>query len=189
MAWDTARTRETLLVAASAEFAARGFAGARVDAIATAAGINKERIYGYFGGKNGLFEAVLERKLSALFALAELQGTGPAAAGEYAACLFDAYAADPQLPRLLAWEGLERAEPLLAQEHRAAGCAAERAALRQALPGLSEADAGRLLLAIVALVGAYWTLPQLPAVMLPTGAADDRRAMVIAAATAIASGY
>ena len=33
--------------------------GATVDEIAAAAGVNKQRIYAYFGSKNGLFEAVL----------------------------------------------------------------------------------------------------------------------------------
>ncbi|MGX9902297.1 TetR family transcriptional regulator [Arthrobacter sp. SA17] len=49
MAWDIERTKALLLQAATAEFSEKGLAGARIDRIAAAAGINKERIYQYFG--------------------------------------------------------------------------------------------------------------------------------------------
>src|ERR1700748_3080524 len=54
---DAARTRADLLRAATAEFAERGIAGARVDRIAAEAGCNKSMIYAYFGNKDGLFDA------------------------------------------------------------------------------------------------------------------------------------
>jgi AcrR family transcriptional regulator len=54
-------TDERILAAATRVFAQKGFDGARVDAIARAAKINKERLYHYFGDKDGLFTAVLER--------------------------------------------------------------------------------------------------------------------------------
>ncbi len=56
-----AETRERILAAATEEFAARGLAGARVDAIATRARANKRMLYHYFGNKDALFTAVLER--------------------------------------------------------------------------------------------------------------------------------
>ncbi|MGQ0676509.1 MAG: TetR/AcrR family transcriptional regulator [Rhodospirillales bacterium] len=56
-----ALTRERILKAATAEFAARGLGGARVDAIARRAGANKRMLYHYFGNKEGLFLAVMER--------------------------------------------------------------------------------------------------------------------------------
>ncbi|MGH7002895.1 MAG: TetR/AcrR family transcriptional regulator [Alphaproteobacteria bacterium] len=55
------RTRERILDAATAEFSARGLGGARVDSIALAAGVNKRMLYHYFGNKEDLFLAVLER--------------------------------------------------------------------------------------------------------------------------------
>src|ERR1017187_10623450 len=58
------RTREKILAAALAEFSAKGFAGARVDAIAGRARINKRMLYHYFGDKKGLFREVLRRKLA-----------------------------------------------------------------------------------------------------------------------------
>ncbi|HEX7007056.1 MAG TPA: TetR family transcriptional regulator, partial [Alphaproteobacteria bacterium] len=55
------RTRELILDAATEEFSARGLGGARVDAIARRAATNKRMIYHYFGNKEGLYLAVLER--------------------------------------------------------------------------------------------------------------------------------
>jgi TetR/AcrR family transcriptional regulator len=53
-------TREKILAAARNEFSAKGFEGARVDAIAEAAGVNKAMIYYHFSSKEGLYETVLE---------------------------------------------------------------------------------------------------------------------------------
>ena len=53
-------TRRRILDAATAEFAAKGLAGARVDEIARLAGINKRMLYHYFGNKEALWLAVLE---------------------------------------------------------------------------------------------------------------------------------
>ena len=52
-------SRERILVAAHNEFARWGLGGARVDRIASQAGLNKRMIYHYFGGKDDLFSAVL----------------------------------------------------------------------------------------------------------------------------------
>ena len=58
---DAERSRAALLDAAEIEFGDKGLAGARVDAIAARAGVNKQLISYYFGGKQGLYEAILER--------------------------------------------------------------------------------------------------------------------------------
>ena len=58
---DADRTQQTILRAAMAEFAANGLGGARIDAIAERAGINKRLIYYYFDGKERLFLAALEQ--------------------------------------------------------------------------------------------------------------------------------
>jgi AcrR family transcriptional regulator len=55
------RTREDIIDVATAEFAANGFAGARVDEIASHTRTTKRMIYYYFGSKEGLYLAVLER--------------------------------------------------------------------------------------------------------------------------------
>lgn len=56
-----ARTQSDILEVAIAEFAANGFAGARVDEIAARTRATKRMIYYYFGSKEGLYLAVLER--------------------------------------------------------------------------------------------------------------------------------
>ena len=58
------RTREKILAAALAEFSARGFAGARVDAIARRARVNKRMLYYCFGAKQDLYREILRRKLA-----------------------------------------------------------------------------------------------------------------------------
>jgi AcrR family transcriptional regulator len=58
---DADRSQGEILEAATAEFAEFGLGGARVDRIAERAGVNKRLIYYYFGSKEDLFRAVLER--------------------------------------------------------------------------------------------------------------------------------
>jgi len=58
---DPERTRAALLDAALAEFAAHGRAGARTSAIAARAGVNKQLISHHFGGKDGLYAALVAR--------------------------------------------------------------------------------------------------------------------------------
>jgi AcrR family transcriptional regulator len=62
---DADRTRGALLDAALAEFSAKGRAGARVSEIAARAGVNKQLISYYFGGKDGLYDALVQRWLTA----------------------------------------------------------------------------------------------------------------------------
>jgi TetR/AcrR family transcriptional regulator len=58
------RTRGSIVSAARAEFAARGYAGARMEQIAQRAGVKKELIYHYFRGKEQLFEEVRTSQLA-----------------------------------------------------------------------------------------------------------------------------
>jgi AcrR family transcriptional regulator len=55
---DPERTKAQLLEAAKAEFGAKGYAAARVSEIAAKAGVNKQLISYYFGGKEGLYNAL-----------------------------------------------------------------------------------------------------------------------------------
>lgn len=52
--------RGAILETATREFSARGFDGARVEAIARAAGVNINLVYHYYGKKEALFIAVME---------------------------------------------------------------------------------------------------------------------------------
>ncbi|PRY14054.1 TetR family transcriptional regulator [Kineococcus rhizosphaerae] len=104
MAGDAEATRGRLLEAATAEFSARGLAGARVDRIAAAAGSNKAQIYHYFGSKDGLFTAVFDAIVTRTTTdvpidVDDLPG--------YAGRLHDSYAARPEVQRIAAWHRLE----------------------------------------------------------------------------------
>jgi AcrR family transcriptional regulator len=101
-------TLARILAAARDEFAANGLAGARVDAIAAAAGVTKQLVYHYFEGKEKLFAAVLAEASAAV--MAELVGLDVAhlppseAMRAFLNHIFDQYDADPQL-RSLSQEG------------------------------------------------------------------------------------
>jgi TetR/AcrR family transcriptional regulator len=59
-------TRSAIMAAATAEFADKGYDGARVDEIAMNAGVNKNLIYHHYMSKDGLFTAVLENTYEAI---------------------------------------------------------------------------------------------------------------------------
>ena len=95
--------------AATEEFSEYGLAGARIDRIAERAGANKRLLYVYFGDKDTLFDAVIERQIGLL---AETVPSPTAHdLGSYAGARFDHMLRDPQAARLAAWRAFERAEP------------------------------------------------------------------------------
>lgn len=57
---DPERTSAAILAAAIEEFSENGYGGARIDAIAARAGVNKRMLYHYFGDKEALYERVLQ---------------------------------------------------------------------------------------------------------------------------------
>ena len=75
-------TRAAILAAAGKIFAKSGLAGARTDAIAAAAGVNKALLYYYFKSKENMYEAVVEDHFSGFNrqALEVLTAPGPARA-------------------------------------------------------------------------------------------------------------
>ena len=60
---DGVSTRARILKTAGQVFAEAGLAGARTEAIAAAAGVNKALLYYYFRSKDGLYQAVLDDHL------------------------------------------------------------------------------------------------------------------------------
>jgi TetR/AcrR family transcriptional regulator len=73
-------TRERLLAAAAAEFAARGFDGAKVDRIAARARINKAMLYYHFRSKAALYREILRHTFATVAAAvteARSQGGAP----------------------------------------------------------------------------------------------------------------
>jgi AcrR family transcriptional regulator len=113
---DADRTRQKILAAAADEFARKGFAGARVDAIARVAGANKRMIYYYFTSKDGLYTAVLERAyedMRASEAALALDHLEPLAAiRKLAEFKFDYYVANPTIISLLNSENMLDAQYL-----------------------------------------------------------------------------
>ncbi|MFB7286703.1 TetR family transcriptional regulator [Actinacidiphila glaucinigra] len=97
-------SRARILDAALAEFSTFGVAGARVDRIAKAAGVNKNLIYVYFENKETLFSTVLGSNLTKVYA--DLAFTPEDLPG-YAERVFDFAMSNPALMRLIAWNGLE----------------------------------------------------------------------------------
>ena len=186
MGWDTEATRRKLLDAGSRQFAQHGFAGTRMEAIGRDAGVNKERVYQYFGDKRGFYAAVLADRLDTLFDDADIEGVGVEAIGRYTGVLFDGYLADPELPRLLAWESLELQDPVSAA-HRTEICRSRSAAISVALPGTSLETSEQLLLSIVTLVTGWWTLASLVGVMLSEPEHLIRREQLVRDAITLAS--
>jgi AcrR family transcriptional regulator len=103
---DPERTRQRILEAALKEFSARGFAGARVDAIAARAAANKRMLYHYFGDKEGLFRAVLRYKMNDRLTRIEAQLPGAESASRMP-LWFQQNCQDADWVRLLAWESLQ----------------------------------------------------------------------------------
>lgn len=126
------RTRGLILSAALKEFAAHGFAGARVDAIARSAGINKRMLYHYFGDKEELFRAVLRRKITERQAWAESLSGDPA---ESLPFWFEATCKDMEWVRLLTWEALSGEDTVIDEATR-------RAAAEQGLKRIRQRQAG-----------------------------------------------
>lgn len=101
-------SRGAILQAAIAEFAEYGIAGARTDAIARAARVNKALLYYYFKDKGALYEAVLDHVFSGLHAqvMPVLDGRLPPRKKilEYLGAYFDYIAANPRFPRVVQGE-------------------------------------------------------------------------------------
>ncbi|MCU1445853.1 TetR family transcriptional regulator [Cryobacterium sp.] len=104
---DLEPTRQRILEAARAEFAAFGLAGARIDRIARNASASKERLYTYYRKKEELFSAVLELNLTEFAAAVAHQGADLA---EFAGILYDHSVAHPEHLRIIDWARLERQE-------------------------------------------------------------------------------
>lgn len=111
---DPERTSASILAAAVTEFTDKGYAGARIDAIAEKSGANKRMIYHYFGDKDGLYLAVLEsayigiRSSETELQLANLKPVE--AIEKLVAFTWDYFIEHPEFLSILATENLHRAK-------------------------------------------------------------------------------
>jgi AcrR family transcriptional regulator len=111
---DPDRTRAEILAVATAEFADRGYDGARVDEIAARTRTTKRMIYYYFGGKKQLYIAALEEAYARIRS-AELEVNVDhldpvAAVRRLAEITFDHHEANPDFIRLVSIENIHRGE-------------------------------------------------------------------------------
>ncbi|WP_026928922.1 TetR family transcriptional regulator [Glycomyces tenuis] len=100
-----AATRQRILDVATEEFARHGIAGARVERIVAAARTNKAQLYGYFGSKEGLFDAIFFGSLERIVNVVPIDAADLA---DWAVRLYDEYLRRPDLIRLATWARLER---------------------------------------------------------------------------------
>ncbi|WP_199443142.1 TetR/AcrR family transcriptional regulator [Umezawaea beigongshangensis] len=111
---DAERTRAEILDVATREFADQGYTGARVDEIAAKTSTTKRMIYYYFGGKEQLYVAVLERAYSVIRAVEQeldVEHLAPVEAIRGLAELtFDHHESHPDFVRLVSIENIHRAE-------------------------------------------------------------------------------
>ena len=106
MAWDTEGTKRRIKEAATVEFAEHGPDGTTIERIAKRAGVNKERVYNYFGGKRELFTLVLNEELASVAQAMQVSSFAVQDIGEYAGQVYDYHRERPELIRLLRWEAL-----------------------------------------------------------------------------------
>ncbi|HSW05467.1 TetR/AcrR family transcriptional regulator, partial [Aquabacterium sp.] len=111
---DPERTTADILAVATREFADKGLAGARIDAIADATRTSKRMIYYYFGSKEGLYVAVLEdayRRMRSIEAELHLEDLAPEdALRRLVGFTCDYQLANPDFIRLVMTENIHRGE-------------------------------------------------------------------------------
>ncbi|MEU3191297.1 TetR family transcriptional regulator [Streptomyces sp. NPDC006992] len=148
---DPERSCRRLLDAAMDEFAAKGYAGARVQDIADRAGLNKQLIAYHFGGKEGLWNALNQR-----WARREETFNRPdVPLDEVMVRYLHQALDDPRGPRLSAWTGLTGAEPEAEREDLSG---MERR--KQAGEIAEELDPGAVLLLLMGAVATPAVTPQ-----------------------------
>jgi AcrR family transcriptional regulator len=170
-------TREKLLRAAREVFAERGLAHTKISDIATRSGVNRERVYGYFGSKEGLFDAVVND------ALDELAEAVPLTAGEdlveYVDRVHEFHRRHPQLLRLLLWEALHyRAEPLPGEADRQVRYQEKVLAVEQSLgDAAGRLEAAPTLFLLIGLAAWPSVVPQLARLIMGADASGNPEVM------------
>jgi AcrR family transcriptional regulator len=113
---DAERTKADILAVATREFSDRGYAGARINEIAAKTSTTKRMIYYYFGGKEQLYIAVLEKAYGLIRALEQrldVEHLDPVEAiRELAGLTFDHHESHPDFIRLVSIENIHRAQHL-----------------------------------------------------------------------------
>ncbi|GAA4893137.1 TetR family transcriptional regulator [Stackebrandtia albiflava] len=188
MAWDTEGTKRSILDAAVDEFAAHGPDGTTIERIARKAGVNKERVYNYFGGKRELFARVLRDELAKVARDVPVESFATEDIGEYAGRVYDYHRLHPELGRLLRWEGLAFDAAVPDEEQRREHYSYKTAAVAdgQEHGALTrELDADHLIFLVLSLAGWWSAVPQVARMITgdETEAEHQRRRASVVAAT------
>lgn len=113
---DAERTRAEILEVATGEFADKGYTGARVDEIAAKTSTTKRMLYYYFGSKEQLYVAVLERAYTGIRSVEQeldVEHLDPVdALRQLAELTFDYHESHPDFIRLVSIENVHHAEHL-----------------------------------------------------------------------------
>ena len=108
------RAQRDIIKVATAEFAAHGYAGARVDEIAARTRTTKRMIYYYFGSKENLYLAVLERAYAEIRAIergVDIDAVTPVVAlRRLAEATYDHHTTHEEFMQLVSIENVHRAE-------------------------------------------------------------------------------
>lgn len=192
MAWDTEGTKRKIKEAAVSEFARSGPDGTTIERIAKSAGVNKERVYNYFGNKRSLFAHVLREELAKVAQLVPVRSFAEEDIGDYAGRVYDYHRERPELNRLLRWEGLAFDGEVPDEElrrrhygHRSLAIAEgqERGSITKSI------DADHLTFLILSLAGWWSAVPQVARMLTGSPTEQEharRRASVVEAARRLA---
>lgn len=189
MSWDTEGTKQKILDAAVGEFARQGPDGTTIDKIAKIAGVNKERVYNYFGPKKELFAVVLSNELIKVAKAVPLKSFEEEDIAEYAGRAYDYHRTHPELSRLLLWEGLIYSSQEVPNE------SSRRENYNYKIQSIKkeqeegrvtdEIEASYLAFLILALANSWFMLPQVARMLTPVEDIDNhekRRAIIIESA-------
>jgi TetR/AcrR family transcriptional regulator len=168
-------TRAAILKAAERIYAESGLAGARTDAIAAAAGVNKALLYYYFKSKEGLYQAVVGSQLQQFQQQAREILSARGAAGpillRYVSYHIDFIGTHPNYPRIfqrMMMEG-DRALERMIREHSLPLKNLLMSALERGMKSgeFRRLDAGHTLVSIAGMTAHYFNIA--PAFRLITG--------------------
>lgn len=169
------RTRDRILKAALAEFAAHGLAGTRCDDIARRARVNKRMLFYCFGSKEELYREILRRKFSQRAALYD---SVPRDVGRTILHWYEAFSSDLEWVRLLEWEALGNSRGGLEGERE------RRLYFKRTLEGLRRAqkdgllpkrlDLVQLQISIIALTAFPLAFPQMTQLVSGLSPTDRR---------------
>lgn len=194
MASGVETTKCRIREAAVAEFAEHGQHGTTIDRVAARAGVNRERVYHYFGDKEALFAAVVREEAEEVAAAVPPKIERVEDFGEIAGRTFDYQQTHPDLARLVVWEGLadtgavadELGRSALYQSKVEAIAAAQRKGL------INDAvSPAHLVFMLIALASWWDAAPQIARMLSGADPADPdertrRRAAVVEAAQRLA---